>query len=182
MPALPRGGRPAEALATIQASIDAVWLELLAEYGVTAGTVDEIDLAETVLADPSSFEWRVVDAALVRLRCAECGSELGSGPSGCEPCDQANAFRFAAIEVDRPATPPGTEHGLRVASAVARTRHRYPPRVRCGYELGLPDLLDGRLPGTPQAQALRAAINKLTDDERERVTTFDEVTALAAGR
>jgi hypothetical protein len=89
MPALPRGGRPAEALAAVQASIDAAWRDCLAEYGVTEGTADE---------------------------------------------------------------------------------------------LGLPDLLEGRLPSTPQAQALKAAINKLTDDERERVTTFDEVTALAAGR
>lgn len=182
MPALPRGGRPAEALAAIQTTIDAAWRDCLAEYGVTAGGADETELAEMVLADPSAFQWRVVDAALLRSRCTDCDSELGSGPVGCERCDQANAFRFGAIEVDRPATPPGTEHGLRVASAVARTRHRYSPRVRCGFELGLPDLLDGRLSSTPQAQALRAAINKLTDDELERVTTFDEVTALAEGR
>ncbi|MFD6073674.1 hypothetical protein, partial [Amycolatopsis lurida] len=173
MTALPRGGAPAEALAEVEASIEDRWRSFLAEYEVTAGTKEEADLAESVIADTSAFEWRIVDAAFDRLTCTDCGIGLGAGPVGCEKCDQANGFRFAAIETDRPATPPGTEHGLRVATAVARTRHRYGVRARCGFELGLPPLLDGELPGTAQAQAYRAAINKLTEEECERVTSFD---------
>ncbi len=61
----------------------------------------------------------------------------------------ADGFRFAAREVDRPGVPPGNEHAIRVASAVARTRDRYSPRARVGYELLLPDLIDGALPSTP---------------------------------
>ncbi|RSN13498.1 hypothetical protein DMC63_26305 [Streptomyces sp. WAC 05977] len=182
MTALPRGGRPAEALAAVETSIEDRWRLFLAEYGVAAGTSDEVELAESVVADTSVFEWRVVDAAFDRLTCSDCGNGLGSGPVGCGKCDQADGFRFAAIETDRPATPPGTEHGLRVATAVARTRHRYGARARCGFELGLPLLLDGELPGTPQAQAYRAAINRLTEEECELVTSFDEVTRLSSRR
>ncbi|KFU75645.1 hypothetical protein SAMN04489729_0475 [Amycolatopsis lurida] len=182
MTALPRGGAPAEALTEVEASIEDRWRSFLAEYEVTAGTKEETDLAESVVADTSVFEWRVVDAAFDRLTCIDCGNGLGAGPVGCEKCDQANGFRFAAIETDRPATPPGTEHGLRVATAVARTRHRYGARARCGFELGLPLLLEGELPGTAQAQAYRATINKLTEEECERVTSFEEVTRLSSRR
>lgn len=181
MTALPRGGRPAEALVAVEASIEDRWRLFLAEYSVTSGTKEETDLAQMVVADPSAFAWRLVDAALGRLRCTDCRNELGAGPTGCGKCDQADGFRFAAIEVDKQATPPGTEHALRVATAVARTRHRYGARARCGFELGLPDLLEGKLPSTAQAQAYRAAINKLSEEDCERVTSFEEVVAKRSG-
>lgn len=76
-----------------------------------------------------------------------------------------------AREVDRPNVAAGNEHAIRVSSAVARTRHRYTPRARCGYELALPDLLAGGLPTTAEAQRMKALINKLTDDELERLTS-----------
>ncbi len=60
---------------------------------------------------------------------------------------------------------------IRVSSAVARTRHRYSPRARAGYELLLPDLLDGALPTTAQAQRAKHLINQLTDDELEHLIT-----------
>jgi hypothetical protein len=58
---------------------------------------------------------------------------------------------------------------------VARTRHRYSPRARAGYELFLPDLLDGALPTTPQAQRTKDLINQLTDDELERLITIADL-------
>ncbi|MEV6611702.1 hypothetical protein [Kutzneria sp. NPDC051319] len=172
---LPRGGRPAVALEEIEAGIEAAWLAFLAAFEVVAGSPDETSLAETVLQDPSEFEWRVVDGALNRLACQECRSTLGAGRLGCHRCDQANGYRFAAREIDRPHVPPGNEHALRVASAVARTRHRYSPRARCGYELGLPSLLSGDLPTTAEAQALKAAINELSDAELDSVTSPADV-------
>ncbi|WET76598.1 hypothetical protein P3102_20995 [Amycolatopsis sp. QT-25] len=182
MTVLPRGGGPAEALVAVEASIEDRWRRLLEEYGVTAGTEAESDLVELVVTDTSVFEWRVVDAAYDRVDCTDCGNALGAGPTGCGKCDHATGFRFAAIETDKPATPPGTEHALRVATAVARTRHRYGVRARCGFELGLPLFLQGELPGTAQAQACRAAIDKLTEEECERVTSYDEVTRLSSRR
>ncbi len=69
-----------------------------------------------------------------------------------------------------------------MASAVTRTRHRYSARARVGYELMLPDLVAGALPTTRQAQAGKALINKLTDDECDRVVSFAQVEQLARGR
>ncbi|OXM68257.1 hypothetical protein CF165_14025 [Amycolatopsis vastitatis] len=174
---LPRGGKPAVALDEIEAGIEAAWQAFQAGFDVVAGSSDETSLAEAVLLDPSEFEWRVVDGALNRLTCQDCHSTLGAGPVGCHRCDQANGYRFAAKEIDRPHVPPGNEHALRVASAVARTRHRYSPQARCGYELALPSLLDGDLPTTAEAQASKAAINKLTDAELDSVTSLSDVVA-----
>ncbi len=155
----------------IEQSIDTAWRNLYAEFGTT----DQHDLAELVLQDPAEFDWRVVDGALKQLGCDEYGERLGAGPLGCAKCDLANGFRFAAREVDRPNVPPGNEHAIRVASAVARTRHRYSPRARCGYELALPGLLAGELPTTPQAQRLKALINQLTDDRLEELITVADL-------
>jgi hypothetical protein len=77
--------------------------------------------------------------------------------------------------VDRPGVPAGTEHALRVSSAVARTRDRYTPRARCGYELVLPDLLAGALPTTVEAQRGKALINALTDDDLEHLSTLADL-------
>ncbi|TWD83769.1 hypothetical protein FB561_4938 [Kribbella amoyensis] len=159
------------ALREVEDSIDAAWQALRTQLG----TADEDGLAEIVLQDPSEFDWRVVDAALKRSTCAECGSSLGAGPTGCSRCELANGFRFAARETDRPDVAPGNEHAIRVASAVARTRHRYTPRARCGYELLLPDLLAGALPTTPEAQRAKALINQLSDAELESVVTLDDL-------
>lgn len=71
---------------------------------------------------------------------------------------------------------------MRVASAVTRTRDRYTPRARAGYELLLPDLLAGHLPTTPEAQAAKALINRLTPDECDRVASLAEAEDLVGGR
>jgi hypothetical protein len=155
----------------IEDSIDAAWDSFCAESGVAKGTTEARELAEVVLQDPSEFDWRVVDGALNQLTCPDCGFTLGAGDAGCASCDLANGFRFAARETDRPAVPPGNEHAIRVSSAVARTRNRYTPRARAGYELVLPDLLAGVLPTTAQAQHLKHLINQRTDDELENLLT-----------
>jgi hypothetical protein len=159
------------ALRQVEDSIDDAWRRFRAESGITAGTADERELAEVVLQDTSECDWRVVDGALKHLSCPDCDESLGTGPTGCARCDQANGFRFAARETDRAGVPPGNEHAIRVSSAVARTRHRYSPRARAGYELYLPDLLEGALPTTAQAQRMKALVNQLTDDELEHLLT-----------
>ncbi|TDD50492.1 hypothetical protein E1263_31020 [Kribbella antibiotica] len=157
------------ALAEIEASIDAAWNTFCAGSGVTPGTPEAQELAQIVLQDTSEFDWRVVDGALKQLTCTECGNGLGAGPLGCAACDLANGFRFAAQETDRPDAQSRNEHALRVSSAVARTRHRYTPQARTGYELALPCLLAGRMPTTPQAQRAKDRINQLSDDELDRL-------------
>jgi hypothetical protein len=153
------------ALKQVEDSLDAAWDSFCGDSGVRTGTPEARELAEVVLQDTSEFDWRVVDGALKQLACPDCNSELGAGAPGCTSCDQANGFRFAARETDRPGVPPGNEHAIRVSSAVARTRHRYTRRARAGYELILPDLLDGVLPTTAEAQRLKHLINQLGDAE-----------------
>lgn len=155
------------ALQAVESSIAVSWAAFCAEHEASGP-----ELAEIILQDPAEFEWRVVDAAMDQLTCAECGSRRGAGPVECSACEFANGMRFGAIEIDRPNVPPGNEHAIRVSSAVARTRHRYLPRVRCGYEVVLPDLLDGKLPTTAQAQAAKEIIDKLGDDELEALTSL----------
>lgn len=167
--------RLVDALRVVEDSIDDAWQGFCAESGVAVGTTEARELAEVVLQDTSEFAWRVVDGALKQLTCGECGSGLGAGPVGCATCDKANGFRFAAREVDRPDVPPGNEHAIRVSSAVARTRHRYTPRARAGYELFLPDLLAGALPTTPQAQRTKDLINNLPDEDLEQLLTPDDL-------
>ena len=157
------------AVRQVEDSIDAAWDSFRTASGVSPDEAHE--LAEVVLQDTSEFDWRVVDGALKQLTCPDCGAQLGAGDPGCLSCDRANGFRFAARETDRPGVPPGNEHAIRVSSAVARTRHRYSPRARAGYELLLPDLLAGALPTTSDAQRLKHFINQLTDDEVEHLLT-----------
>ncbi len=157
------------ALQEIEDSIDNAWHTLCDESDVTPGTPEARELAEVVLQDTSEFDWRVVDGALKQLTCTECGSGLGAGPLGCVTCDLANGFRFAAQETDRPRAQSRNEHALRVSSAVARSRHRYTPRARAGYEIALPCLLAGKIPTTPQAQRAKDRINQLTDHELEQL-------------
>ena len=155
------------ALRQVEDSIEDAWDSFRIASGVPPEQARE--LAEIVLQDASEFDWRVVDGALKQLICPDCGAQLGAGELGCRSCDRANGFRFAARETDRPGVPPGNEHAIRVSSAVARTRHRYTPRARAGYELLLPDLLDGVLPTTAQAQRAKHLINQLSDEDLERL-------------
>ncbi|GAA2847486.1 hypothetical protein GCM10010517_04550 [Streptosporangium fragile] len=120
---------------------------------------EETAIAEMVADEPDRHDWRVVDGALDRLACGACGAPLGRGPRGCPPCDLADGFRYSAVETDRPGVPPGNEHAIRVGVSVLRAGHRQSPQALLGWRLGLPNLLDGLLPTTAQAQALRARIN-----------------------
>jgi hypothetical protein len=69
-----------DALREVENSIDTSWQAFREEVGVTAGTPDERTLAETVMQDPSEFDWRIVDGALKQLTCNNCGSGLGYTP------------------------------------------------------------------------------------------------------
>jgi hypothetical protein len=156
-----------DALAEIERSIDFAWLQLCDEMSVGTRSSDHQTLAKIVMQDPSEFLWRAVDGALRQLWCPTCRAHLGSGLIGCLSCDFASGLRFAGKEIDRADAMPGSEHALRVSSAVALNRHRYSKRVRCGYELILPDLLRGSVPTTSEAQSLRARINAVPDDVLE---------------
>ncbi|RKS08840.1 hypothetical protein DFP74_4562 [Nocardiopsis sp. Huas11] len=172
----------ARALAEIAAQVERAWSRTLARFEAEPGSAAGTDLARLVAAEPDQFDWRVVDAALERLSCPACGRALGSGARGCGPCDEADGYRYAARESDRPGVPPGNEHAVRVAWSVSRHPHRHTPRAACGFELGLPVVHAGHLPTTAQAQSYRAMIDRLTETEVERVASLAELAALAGRR
>jgi hypothetical protein len=155
--------------------MDWAWATLLENRAVEPGSRGEVDLAWLVVDHPAEHDWRVVDAAFDRLSCPDCERELTTGPVTCRTCTHYHGTRFAAREHDRPNVQAGNEHAVRVACAVARARTRYSPRARVGYELLLPLMLDGTVPTIVQAEAARALINELTDEECDQVTSMSDV-------
>ncbi|MFD5158591.1 hypothetical protein ACFWMJ_11030 [Streptomyces hawaiiensis] len=156
------GGAPA--CGTCRDLVDGIvegeWAAFLRQWCAVAGGDQERALAEMVATEPDRHDWRVVDAALDRLVCPDCGDRLARGPAGCPACDRAHGFRYAAIETDRPGVPPGNEHALRVNVSVVRR-----PQVTSESEvlvrrLLLPLLLAGFLPTTEEAQRVGALVKK----------------------
>jgi hypothetical protein len=111
-----------------------------------------------------------------RLRCPDCGEDLGAGSRGCASCDSADGYRFAAQEPDRAGVPPGNEHAIRVSSTILRLPHRYPAWVVRGNELMLPLFMDGQMPRREQKQQLDRVLRTLAAGPLiESVGTFDEM-------
>jgi hypothetical protein len=147
------------------------------------GPDGERAFAETVVGDPRGVPWRVVDAALARLACPACGQPLGSGPADCPACQQAHGVRWLAAEPDRPGVPPGNEHAIRVATAVASVPQRFPPHVVPMYAAGLPLTIAGELPTNAEANAIKRYLDRGGDAVRlRRCRSFAEAYALALGR
>lgn len=156
------GGAPdcAACRALVDGIVETEWAAFLRQRDTAAGGDQERALAETVAAEPHRHDWRIVDAALDRLVCPDCGARLAHGPAGCAACDLAHGFRYAAIETDRPGVPPGNEHAIRVNVSVVRR-----PQVTSESEvlvrrLLLPLLLAGFLPTTEEAQRVSALVKK----------------------
>jgi hypothetical protein len=118
----------------------------------------ETTVAEMVVEEPQRHDWRVLDAAMDRLTCPECGSGLGRGPRGCHACDLADGNRHVAIETDRPGVPPGNEHAIRVNVAVVRRPDAVSPAELLARRALLSALLVGALPTTREAQAISARV------------------------
>jgi hypothetical protein len=113
-----------------------------------------------IVEEIKGYDWRVVDGAFERLTCGACGSRRGRGPKDCPPCELDEGFRYSAREVDRPGVMPRNEHAIRVGAAVLRNGHRHSPRALLSWQIGFPLVLSGYLLSTPEAQAVRARINK----------------------
>ncbi|MFJ8052786.1 hypothetical protein [Streptomyces luteogriseus] len=162
------GGAPACAVCRdlVDGIVEGEWAAFLRQWDTVAGGGQERALAEMVAAEPDRHDWRIVDAALDRLVCPDCGGRLARGPVGCPACDLAHGFRYAAIETDRPGVPPGNEHAIRVNVSVVRR-----PQVTSESEvlvrrLLLPLLLAGFLPTTEEAQRVSALVKKSPPERR----------------
>jgi len=159
------GPECAVCLELVDGIVEEEWRSFLHRWDVTAD--QEAALAEMVVEEPERHDWRVMDAALDRLVCPDCGDRLSRGPADCSACNLAHGFRYAAIETDRPGVPPGNEHAIRVNVSVVRR-----PQVTSEHEflvrrLSLPLLLVGYLPTTQEAQRMSTLIK---NSSPERVT------------
>ncbi|WP_199548955.1 hypothetical protein [Streptomyces sp. N35] len=153
--------------ALVDALVEEEWTAFVRHWG--AGPAEEHALAELVVSEPDRHDWRVVDAALDRLTCGDCGGRLGRGPAGCAGCELAHGFRYAAIETDRPGVPQGNEHAVRVNVSVVRR-----PQLTSAAELlvrrkSLPLLLAGFLPTTQEAQRMSATVKRAAAEAREEL-------------
>jgi hypothetical protein len=143
---------------------------------------DNEAIARAILQDPSRHAWRLVDAAMERLPCRDCGQELGAGRRGCAPCDSADGYRFAAQEPDRPGVPPGNEHAIRVSSTILRIPRRYPAEAVRGNELMLPLFMVGEMPRREQKLRLDQVLKTLGGGSLlESARTFDEMLEIGQG-
>lgn len=141
--------------------VDAVLEEEWEAFLLREGLEDGPEVAALVVGEPDRYDWRVVDAALDRLVCAECGYPSSRGPVGCGPCELAHGFRYAAVETDRPGAVPGNEHAVRVNVSVVRRPQGVSERELLVRRLLLPRLLSGDLPTTARAQAAKDRINRM---------------------
>ncbi|MBF6330079.1 hypothetical protein [Nocardia transvalensis] len=139
------------------------WRRFLADWPGES----EDEIARLVADEPDKHDWRVVDAALDRITCDECGEGLGRGPMTCSSCNLAHGFRYGAIEIDRPGVPPGNEHAVRVNVSVVRRPHMTSAQELLVRRLLLPALLVGFLPTTEQAQRVSSLVK--ADPTPERV-------------
>lgn len=168
---------PDDALEQVAASIESAWAQ---HREAPSGLSDEA-AARRIVAEPNLHPWRLVDAALDRLRCSDCGEVLGRGPRGCAPCDLADGFRFGAREPDRPGVPAGNEHAVRVSTAVLRSPRRHPAWAVEANRAHLPLFLAGQMPTRAQQEAMLAASRAGVAVNTAGARSFEELAARALG-
>ncbi len=127
-----------------------------------------------VADEPDRHDWRVVDAAMDRLLCPDCGDRLSRGPADCGACNLAHGFRYAAIETDRPGVPAGNEHAIRVNVSVVRRPQITSEDELLARRLVLPALLVGFLPTTEEAQRVSALMK--TSPSAQKVLLIEQLT------
>ncbi|MER7047665.1 hypothetical protein [Streptomyces jumonjinensis] len=149
--------------------VEEEWSAFLRRWEVSGDQDQEAALAEMVAAEPDRHDWRVVDAALDRLVCSECGDRLSRGPVGCSACDLAHGFRHIAIETDRPGAAPGNEHAVRVNVSVVRRPQVTSENEVLARRLMLPVLLVGLLPAVETAQRVSALVKRSSRAEQIRL-------------
>ncbi|MEV6591225.1 hypothetical protein [Streptomyces acidicola] len=152
----------------VDSIVEDEWSSFVDQWGARSPQEAAV-LGEMVAAEPNRHDWRVVDAALDRLACSECGGRLSRGPVGCSACDLAHGFRYAAIETDRPGVPPGNEHAIRVNVSVVRRPQVTSENEILGRRLVLPHLLVGLLPTIEEAQRMSALIKRSPPAQKTRL-------------
>jgi hypothetical protein len=131
----------------IESLWEADWSALLAHEQIAAGSDDEALLSQVVIAELDDHPWTIVDMAMRRIRCEECGQELGGGPTHCAACQFAfGNLWWHDIDAGRQGAMTMNEHALRVGRYVIRHPHRYSSAIAGGWRVNMPRILTGWLP------------------------------------
>ena len=142
---------------TCHDAIESIWLAdwqaLLAQEHIATGSPEETLLARVVIDEFGRHPWTVVDIAMSRLRCSQCGAELGEAYATCGECGMAFG---SSILCEFEAT--GNEHALHIGRWVLRYPQRHSPDAVAAWRLSMPRLLTGWLPSTEDAQHVMAMI------------------------
>ena len=132
---------------------------------------EETLLARVVIDEFGRHPWTVVDTAMSRLRCSQCGAELGEAYQTCGECGMAFG---ASILCEFEAT--GNEHALHIGRWVLRYPQRHSPSAVAAWRLSMPRLLTGWLPSTEDAQRIMGLIKAGRMDEvNELICQLDEM-------
>jgi len=159
--ACPACGQPSGAgyadCSQCRAAIEGIWLAdwqaLLQQERIQAGSPEEKELAQLVVAEVGQHPWTVMDIAMSLMRCSQCGGELGESYQDCAECGMAFGASILA-EFDATAN----EHALHIGRWVLRYPQRHPPHAVTAWRLSVPRLLTGWLPTTASAQHIMALI------------------------
>ncbi len=134
---------------------EADWAALLADEQIAPASADETLLAQVVIAELDDHLWTVADMAMCRIRCDECGSELGGGPPTCASCKFAfGNLWWHDIEAGRQGVMTMDEHALRVGRYVIRYPHRHSSVIAAGWRMNMPRILTGWLPDGAEARRM----------------------------
>jgi hypothetical protein len=136
-----------DCFAAVEQIWEADWAALLAQVGIAPGTEEELALAQRVIDSFGRHPWTVMDMAMRRLTCEECGGELGEGFPDCFECSAAFG---ASIQAEFGATP--NEHALHIGRWILRFPHRSSENIVIAWKMSVPRLLTGWLPTTAEAQ------------------------------
>lgn len=148
------------------------WRRLLATEEITAGSVEERNLAETVVSEkPGKRPWRCIDQALSLLPCPDCRGTLGSGDQDCPRCAAADAHRW------RWQAPDDRQAALRSAALALRAPHRVRTSMLTTWRICLPFVLEGDTLSPHQRRKVCVAVLAGREDELAELNSLAEVLA-----
>lgn len=73
----------------------------------------ELDVARLIAAEPDQHDWRIVDGALDRIVCGDCGGRLSRGPIDCSPATS----RMVSVTPHENPTGPASHRATNTRSA-----------------------------------------------------------------
>lgn len=122
--------------------IKLAWQELLQAQDILPGTPAELELATTVLEQPTEYWWSEVEAAIRLMHCPTCGGPLGYGSPECTDCWSSSDMLWGKdVESTTDGILVRNEHTLRVVLRGLGQEKRHSQASLEGWRLYIPFLL-----------------------------------------